>query len=64
MSDLKCARYLVSLAERDIRNLQAVEEVVLFGDEAAGQFAQQAAEKLLKAWIASQHCWVFLVIQH
>ena len=52
MSDLKCARYLVSLAERDIRNLQAVEEVVLFGDEAAGQFAQQAAEKLLKAWIA------------
>ena len=52
MSDLKCARYLVSLAERDLRNLQAVEEVVLFGDEAAGQFAQQAAEKLLKAWIA------------
>ncbi len=52
MSDLKCARSLVSLAERDIRNLQLVEDIVLFGDEAVGNFAQQATEKLLKAWIA------------
>ena len=52
MRDLKCARYLVSLAERDIRSLQVVEDALLFPDETAGQLAQQAAEKLLKAWIA------------
>ena len=52
MSDLKSARSLVSLAERDMQNLQLVEDLVPFGDEAVGNFAQQAAEKLLKAWIA------------
>ena len=52
MRDLKCARYLVSRAERDIRSLQVVEDLVLFADETAGLLAQQAAEKLLKAWIA------------
>lgn len=52
MSDVKCARYLVSLAERDLRTFQAVEDVPQFTDEAAGFYAQQSAEKLLKAWIA------------
>ena len=52
MSDLKCARYLVSLAERDLRTLQAMEDIALFDDESAGFWAQQAAERLLKAWIA------------
>ena len=52
MSDLKCARSLVALAERDIRGFQGMGEVALFGDETAGFFAQQASEKLLKAWVA------------
>lgn len=52
MSDLKCARYLVSLAERDLRTFQAMKDVALFDDESAGFWAQQAAERLLKAWIA------------
>ena len=52
MSDLKCARSLVSLAEMDIRHLQRMDDALLFADEAAGLFAQQGAEKLLKAWIA------------
>ena len=52
MSDLKCARSLVSLAERDIRNSQSIRDIALFGDETAGFLAQQASEKLLKAWVA------------
>lgn len=52
MSDLKCARSLVSLAERDIRNFQSIRDIALFGDETAGFLAQQASEKLLKAWVA------------
>lgn len=52
MRDLKCARSLVSLAERDIRNFQCVSDIALFGDETAGFLAQQASEKLLKAWVA------------
>lgn len=52
MSDLKCARYLVSLAERDLRCFQGMVDVALRGDDAAGYWAQQAAERLLKAWVA------------
>lgn len=52
MSDLKCARSLVSLGERDIRNFQSIRDIALFGDETAGFLAQQASEKLLKAWVA------------
>ena len=52
MSDLKCARYLVSLAERDLRTFQAMGDIARFDDESAGFWAQQAAERLLKAWIA------------
>ena len=52
MSDLKCARYLVSLAERDLRTFQAMGDIAQFDDESAGFWAQQAAERLLKAWIA------------
>lgn len=52
MSDIKCARSLASLAERDIRHVRSMGDVVLFADEAAGFHAQQAAEELLKAWIA------------
>ena len=53
MSDRKCALSLVSLAERDIRSLRGIANIASVGDEAAGFFAQQATEKLLKAWIAS-----------
>ncbi len=52
MSDLKYARYLVSLAERDIRSFRNMSDFLLFEEETAGFHAQQAAEKLLKAWIA------------
>ena len=52
MSDVKCARYLVSLAERDLRTFQSMKDIAQLGDEAAGFWAQQSAENLLKAWIA------------
>ena len=52
MSDLKCAHALVSLAERNMRSFRGMEDLALFEDETAGFFAQQASEKLLKAWIA------------
>ena len=52
MSDLKCAQALVSLAERNMRSIRGMEDLATFADETAGFHAQQAAEALLKAWIA------------
>lgn len=52
MSDLKCAQALVSLAERKMRSIRGMEDLATFADETAGFHAQQAAEALLKAWIA------------
>lgn len=53
MSDSKCARALVELAERDLRGFRGMDDAATFADETAGFLAQQAAEKLLKAWLAS-----------
>lgn len=53
MSDSKCARALVELAERDLRGFRSMDDAAIFADETAGFFAQQAAAKLLKAWLAS-----------
>lgn len=53
MSDSKCARALVELAERDLRGFRRMDDAAIFADETAGFLAQQAAEKLLKAWLAS-----------
>ena len=52
MSDLKQARVLLTSAERDISALRGMADVAVFADEIFGFHAQQAAEKLLKAWLA------------
>ena len=53
MSDHKCAQSLVKTAESDIRALQGMSDPDFFSDAVIGFHAQQAAEKLLKAWIAA-----------
>ena len=52
MSDLKQARVLLMSAEQDISALRGMAVVAVFADEIFGFHAQQAAEKLLKAWLA------------
>ena len=52
MSDPKCARMLLSAAERDIDALRIMRRLHDIPAEIFGFHVQQAAEKLLKAWIA------------
>ena len=52
MSDRKCARALVEAAGLDLRAVRGMSDREVFSDEIAGFHAQQAAEKLLKAWLA------------
>ncbi len=52
MSDRKCARVLLEAAERDLSALRGMTDEKVFADEIAGFLAQQATEKLVKAWIA------------
>lgn len=52
MSDRKQARVLVTAAERDISALHGMADAAVFADEIYGFHVQQAAEKLLKAWLA------------
>ena len=52
MSDLKQARVLLTAAEPDISALRGMADAAVFADEIFGFHAQQAAEKLLKAWLA------------
>ena len=52
MSDLKQAHVLLMSAERDISALRGMADAAVFADEIFGFHAQQAAEKLLKAWLA------------
>ena len=52
MSDLKQARALVEAARRDLSALRGMLDADVFGDEIFGFHIQQAAEKLLKAWLA------------
>jgi len=52
MSDLKEARTLFEAAERDLLALRGMRDSTVFTDEIFGFHAQQAAEKLLKAWLA------------
>ena len=52
MSDTKQAAILIEAAEKDISALGGMFDVSIFADEIFGFHAQQAAEKLLKAWIA------------
>ena len=53
MSDLKQARVLLAAAERDAAALRGMGDADVFADEIFGFHVQQAAEKLLKAWLAS-----------
>ena len=52
MSDVKCARMLSSAATRDVDALRVMFRSDEVSDEVFGFHVQQAAEKLLKAWIA------------
>ena len=52
MSDVKQARELVEAAGRDISALRGMSNPDVFADEIFGLHIQQAAEKLLKAWLA------------
>ena len=52
MSDVKCARMLLDAAKRDVDALQFMYRSGEVSDEVFGFHVQQAAEKLLKAWIA------------
>ena len=54
MSDLEQARELAGAAERDISALRGMDDAAVFADEIFGFHVQQAAEKLFKAWLASQ----------
>ena len=53
MSDLKQARVLLEAAERDASALGGMGDAAVFADEIFGFHVQQAAEKLVKAWLAS-----------
>ncbi len=52
MSDPKCARVLIEAADRDLSALRGMIDEEVFADEVIGFHAQQAVEKLLKAWLA------------
>ena len=52
MSDAKCAQMLLGAATRDIEALRVMRRNDGVPDEIYGFHVQQAAEKLLKGWIA------------
>jgi hypothetical protein len=52
MSDPKQAEVLIEAVGRDISALRGMLDKSVFADEIFGLHTQQAAEKLLKAWLA------------
>ena len=52
MNDAKCAILLMDASKRDLEALRGMGDASVFADEIFGFHVQQAAEKLLKAWIA------------
>lgn len=52
MSTRKHPALMLAIADRDIGSLLNMLDPKLHADEAFGFFAQQAAEKLLKAWLS------------
>jgi HEPN domain-containing protein len=52
MTDIDHARRLLVMAGKDLSALRAMGDPSVFSDEVFGFHAQQAVEKLLKAWIA------------
>jgi HEPN domain-containing protein len=55
MSDTEHARLLLSIAEKDLRALNAMGDAQVFADEIFGFHAQQTIEKALKSWLAVLH---------
>lgn len=53
MSDRDQAGLLLQVAERELRALNAMDDVETFSDEVFGFLAQQAVEKALKAWLCA-----------
>ena len=53
MSDRQQAQQLLTIAQRDLKALTGMMDSQVFADEIFGFHLQQAAEKLLKAWIAA-----------
>ena len=54
MSEYKHACALIAMAEKDLKALEGMRDAATFADEIFGFHAQQAVEKTLKAWIATQ----------
>lgn len=52
MSDLFQAQILLQVAKRDLATLSGMLNADAFAEESFGFFVQQAAEKLLKAWLS------------
>jgi HEPN domain-containing protein len=52
MSEPSKAEILLQVAKRDLETLAGMLNVNVFADEPFGFFVQQAAEKLLKSWLA------------
>jgi HEPN domain-containing protein len=52
MRDLRQARAILAMANKDLRALKAMVDAEAFDDEIFGFHAQQAIEKSLKAWAA------------
>lgn len=52
MSDAEGARLLMEASKRNVEALRGMGDASVFADEIFGFHVQQAAEKLLRAWIA------------
>jgi HEPN domain-containing protein len=52
MRDLRQARAILAMANKDLRALKGMADAEAFDDEIFGFHAQQAIEKSLKAWAA------------
>jgi HEPN domain-containing protein len=52
MSDIKHANFLLNMAAKDLKALEGMQDSDRFAEEIYGFHAQQAVEKILKAWIA------------
>lgn len=52
MPDTEAARLIISAAKRDLKALEHMQDSGAFPDEIFGFHAQQAVEKLLKAWLS------------
>lgn len=53
MSNLQQAKQLLKIAQRNLKALSGMMDSQTFADEIFGFHTQQAAEKILKAWLAA-----------